>query len=141
MAWAISALKGGAERMGRGTISRRRGQAMRSTRLPWAWRSRPEASGWRLRQPKVAAAAASCGVQRHPEEEEARVAGWATWARPRWLGGLGQLVGQGRASGGDKAAQEEGRGDGPGQGGSPDGGEEGAGQPGGERGQAPAGLG
>jgi hypothetical protein len=114
MAWAILALKGGAERMGRGTISRRGGQAVRSTQLPWAWRSRPEASGWRLRQPKVAAAAASCGVQRHPEEEEARVAGWATWARPRWLGGLGRLVGQGRASGGDKAAQEAGRGDGPG---------------------------
>jgi hypothetical protein len=66
---------------------------VRSTRLPWARRSRLEASGRQLRRPKVVAATASGGVQRRPEEEEALVARWAAWARPRWLGGLG-LIGE-----------------------------------------------
>jgi hypothetical protein len=48
MASTVSALMGGAERMGRGTILRRGGQATRSTRLPWARRSRSEESGRRL---------------------------------------------------------------------------------------------
>jgi hypothetical protein len=45
MALDVSALKGGAERMGRGTISRRGGQAVRSTQLPWARRSWPAEGG------------------------------------------------------------------------------------------------
>jgi hypothetical protein len=88
-----------------------------------------------------AAAAASGGVRHRPEVEEAQVAGWAAWAGPRWLGYLGRPAGQGWGSGGDKATQEEGRGDGPEQGGDQEVGEDGAGWPGGERGQAPAGLG
>jgi hypothetical protein len=78
--------------MGRGTISRRGGQAAWSTWLPWVWRSQPEASGQRLHWPKVVAAAASGRVWRRPEEEEARVARWAAWAEPSWLGGLGWPV-------------------------------------------------
>jgi hypothetical protein len=92
----------------------KRRQAERLTRPPWVWRSQPEASRWRLHWPKVATAIASGGVWRCLEEEEARVAGWAAWAGPRWLGGLGQPAGQGQGSGGDKAAEEERNRDGPG---------------------------
>jgi hypothetical protein len=71
MALAILALKGGAKRMRWGTVSRRGGQAARLTRLPWVRRSRPVASGRWLRRPKVAEAAASGGVRRRSEGEEA----------------------------------------------------------------------
>jgi hypothetical protein len=64
MASVVEALKRGAERMGRGTMSRRGGQAAWSTQLPWAQRRRSEASGCRLRWPKVAAAAAAQGRRR-----------------------------------------------------------------------------
>jgi hypothetical protein len=51
-------IEGGAERMGRGTVSRGGGQAAQSTRLPWLRRSRLEASGRQLHRLNVATAAA-----------------------------------------------------------------------------------
>jgi hypothetical protein len=42
-------IEGGVERTGRGTVLRRGGQATWSSRLPWAWRSRPESCAVRRR--------------------------------------------------------------------------------------------
>jgi hypothetical protein len=71
----------GVERMGRGSAW--------STRLPWARRSRPVASGRRL-QPVV-----GCGIVQR-------------WKKPRWLGGLlGPDRGGGAAWAGRQAKARE----------------------------------
>jgi hypothetical protein len=87
MASAVLALKGCAERMGWGTILRRGGQAAQSTRLPWARRSWPEASGWQL--------LGGAGGRR-----------WCEWAaRP-----IGQLSRSGVGFGRPRPREGEGRG-------------------------------
>jgi hypothetical protein len=98
MASAALALKGGSGEDGaRHHFERRRaGSTVDSTSLG------AEKSG---RSPARCAAAASGGVWRRPEEEEARVARWAAWARPRWLGQAGRGVGRWAVSLGQSVGQ------------------------------------